>query len=456
MKSLFYFIISVISLFLVFSCNDEITDISTPNAESLIDQAKSKILAMGLDTTDIMDIDDYFVVENDILINKDSLLQFSVTRQYSTTNTVATGQRITIGVDDSKLLDSWASALQRVAFNYSYYTGLELQFNGYDPDADIVISKEPMMFNSRVCAEGEFPVASNGKPGKHVRINSMFYKDIDTFLSYEEKEFLMMHEIGHNLGLRHTDCAVNGEGAGNVGMVKIPGTPNTDSNSYMNSGTCGYSWKGMSEYDAVALKYLFPVVYCTIHFENCTGISDIKFKKGKEYELSRTLIPKKDGYLFTGWHHVENVYTPFSYNYKIKDDKTLYARWTKNGILKEVKCTTYNGENTQTFELYTTSVVTFTSQVNKALNTWSDLRLHNGTYSKLERIDDSYDFSVIIDMRGTGEMDVINNPPYAKHTEKFVLESGKYMLISSLTTELGEQNWGIGNHGSVESTISYY
>lgn len=40
---------------------------------------------MGLDTTDMIEIDGYYVVENDILINKDSLFNVPQTRQYSAT-----------------------------------------------------------------------------------------------------------------------------------------------------------------------------------------------------------------------------------------------------------------------------------------------------------------------------------------------------------------------------------
>ena len=65
---------------------------------------------------------------------------------------------------------------------------------------------------------------------------------------------LMMHELGHNLGLRHTDCFMKGEGNGSYGMVKIPNTPEIDQVSYMNSNTCGLNWNGMPFYDAVALR----------------------------------------------------------------------------------------------------------------------------------------------------------------------------------------------------------
>lgn len=454
-------IVLFISLLLFTSCScDDVTEgiVDNPinNVESVLEQAKNRILLMGLDTTDMIEIDGYYVVENDILINKDSLFNIPKTRQYSATNTVATGQVITIGVDNSALLTAWASALSSVASNYTSYTGMVFKFSGYDPDADIVISKANL-FYSNVCAEGEFPVSSNAKPGKHVRINSVFYKNIDTYLSTNEKIFLMMHEIGHNLGLRHTNCAVNGEGASDVGMVKIPGTPDTDSDSYMNSATCGNSWTGMPKYDAVALKYLFPVVYCTIHFENCTGVSDIKFKKGTEYELSRRLIPQKEGYVFAGWYYgLSNPYIPaIDYSKAITNNLTLYAKWRSPHDLITISGSSFSSFNNKiSFSLTNTTVVTLHSKVIRGLNEWSDIRSYHGTLSKIEN--QEYPDKFIYEIPMEGYMYNLNAEQYVEHSEQFVLEAGDYYLISSFTDRLGEQNEANSKHGSVYTTLSYY
>ena len=85
---IFYFLFSV-SLIAVSSCSDDVTegivDNSIKNTESVLEQAKNRILSMGLDTTDMIEIDGYYVVENDMRMKNDSLCNVPQARQYSST-----------------------------------------------------------------------------------------------------------------------------------------------------------------------------------------------------------------------------------------------------------------------------------------------------------------------------------------------------------------------------------
>src|SRR5207248_9168131 len=62
---------------------------------------------------------------------------------------------------------------------------------------------------------------------------------------------------GHAIGLRHTNWQ-GLETAAPFGANQIPGTPQTDANSVMNSGTGLREWAGFSTYDKLAGFWLYP------------------------------------------------------------------------------------------------------------------------------------------------------------------------------------------------------
>lgn len=364
----------------VYSCTSEDSYIdflsSTYTTDMAFEQAKNTIFAMGLDTTDIVEKGGYYVVENDILINKDSCLYYSPkTRQYRTTYYALSGDTITIGVDNSITVSSgWIEALKEVINIYNEYTGLYFFYAAEGSIPTILISKKDLSSTSgnTVCAQGEFPFPSR-RPGANVYINTGFFRDIDSFLTHNQKVFLLMHEIGHNLGLRHTDCAVNGEGVGSVGMINIPGTsPKTDDESYMNSGTCGVSWTGMPQNDAIALKYLWPFRIYTVSFHGC-NLEEISFNSKYGYILDRTLIPKShtSGKRFAGWYLDSELSNPYDYT-KLKRTVVLYPKWTDYSHVMISTDSDYKGMPIS-FNISETTEVFFECTLYRGSNDWLSL-----------------------------------------------------------------------------------
>lgn len=448
MKRYLFLMLSFVPLFLTMSCNGDFEPCVNAEANELsnsFDKAKHAIYAMGLDTVGICEFEGYYVVENDILINKIELLNKSLTRQYHTTNEVSNNQVITVGVDNTITTASgWIAAIREVLNIYNQYTGLHLIYvESVNPT--IRISKKPIgtIFT---CAQGEFPTKV-GMPGAQIYINTQFWKDIDSFLSAEEKIFLIMHELGHNLGLRHTDCAVKGEGTGSYGMIKIPGTPDVDSNSFMNSSTCGYSWQGMPAYDKVALEYLFPnTPYNAIHFEGC-NLDDIFYYKGDDFLLDRTVVPFRNGYVFVGWHNDKNIYSPYNYETsKIVGNKVLYARWTAGSVSLAASAHSYAG-NSSLYEVKSSGAVKITVRVYKGENTWAEIRNYNDTYFGIW----GNKLTNYINMKPL--MDVSEEVPYVERVLWMFLDKGTYQIQSCFTQGLGSQRNENDKHGYVYTTI---
>ena len=113
----------------------------------------------------------------------------------------------------------------------------------------------------------EFPTNA-GELGAILQINPYTNNINGSPRSHEQDVYMLIHEIGHCLGLRHTDNYVedNYDQYGRfVNKNPIPGTPSNgytsdDPNSVMNSGRMGTynTWSSFSNYDVIAAQYLYP------------------------------------------------------------------------------------------------------------------------------------------------------------------------------------------------------
>ncbi|WP_103867347.1 matrixin family metalloprotease [Aquimarina sp. I32.4] len=69
-------------------------------------------------------------------------------------------------------------------------------------NADIVISGEAEIGLDRSPAGADFPDVANGPVGRFVTIN-LNYDNLDPVLTPNLRYYIMIHELGHNLGLQH-------------------------------------------------------------------------------------------------------------------------------------------------------------------------------------------------------------------------------------------------------------
>lgn len=116
---------------------------------------------------------------------------------------------------------------------------------------DIVVYK-----SSAAGAGGSAGIPSNGVPYKWVAINS----GTEAF-STNVVEQVMTHEIGHCIGMAHTDVADPTSpcgGTGSAGVIHIPGTPTgADPLSVFNACFSSSNTGEFSNFDRIALEYLY-------------------------------------------------------------------------------------------------------------------------------------------------------------------------------------------------------
>ncbi|WP_424494432.1 M57 family metalloprotease [Salinimicrobium sp. GXAS 041] len=204
------------------------------------------------------------LIEGDIIITPQQLERMSgsniTEKQYRTYNLVNQGTVNVIGFTGGGgqgLTSKQRTALQRAINNYNALNiGLNFTLSfgtNYSP-YDIVVYQNP---NGQAGGVAGFP--SNGDPYKYVQI----FSGMNNY-STATNEHVMTHEIGHAVGLRHTDwstrqsCGQSGESAGYDGAVHIPGTPTGyDPDSVMLACFSASEDGNFGYYDRVALEYLY-------------------------------------------------------------------------------------------------------------------------------------------------------------------------------------------------------
>ena len=269
------------ALSLLFSCQNEepIADQKETLEQELeiTPEILSQIEALSLNPEDVETITTTFpdgstrtslLIEGDIAISAaelESMRPVDISnKQYRTYNLVTSPRVIEVigytGLGFNQNLTALQQdALTEAVANYNDLNlglSFNLTFTNDLTNADIIVFQNP---NGAAGGVAGFPSAGN--PYLYVQI----YSGMENY-SLEVNTHVMTHEIGHTLGLRHTDWFTRqscgrpsfGELANPSGAVHIPGTPyRLDPNSVMLS-CFGLDETGeFGRYDIVALEYLY-------------------------------------------------------------------------------------------------------------------------------------------------------------------------------------------------------
>ena len=262
LKSILFGLIAVFAIAVVMtSCEQEAANLDEFNE---IDPVVERIIGLGHQEKDIVELDDFYLVEGCIMYPKN--LEFYIqkeleARQASTHNLVSQTNvtSMTVFVDASiptSGVDTWRPAINAAIADMSGINNSSVNFSLVNSisNADIVIESDGGSLPNNVIASAGFP--SGGQPYNSVIVNLDFFSNMT--VSEAGKRYNMVHELGHCIGLRHTNWVSRGEPADPWGANQIPGTPTSDPNSVMNGGTALSTWAGFSSNDIVAIETLYP------------------------------------------------------------------------------------------------------------------------------------------------------------------------------------------------------
>lgn len=260
------------------SCSEQ--DVAPEQEPAQIsDEVRAQFTDLGFDVSDLR-IEQHhnpltghsgwhYVLENDIVITPQNFQKMLnskvhhigvVGEQYRTTNLVSGNPR-TISVigytgGSNALTTKMRNALQMAIDNYNALNmGLTFTLSfAASTNADIIV------YRVSGSAGGLAGFPEGGDPYKWVQIFSQTNN-----YSTDVNEHVITHEIGHCLGLRHTDyfnrslsCGRGGNEGNEDDAIHIPGTPTGfDSNSIMLSCFSSSEDGEFGNYDKVALEYLY-------------------------------------------------------------------------------------------------------------------------------------------------------------------------------------------------------
>ena len=248
------------------------TDINT---DAVSTETKAKIARLGFGTNNIIKTENGYLVEGDINLTEELLnstpnqllLRIGNTEQYRTTNLVTPIAR-PFKILVSNLGTAFTQGTDLAISRYNAL-GLKITFERITtgtPDITILGFNQKARGGFITLGSSGFPTSA-GAPYNTVKMNTNS-QAYGTNPDVNYVGSVIQHELGHCIGMRHTDyfdrsisCggAFSNEGASTIGAILIPGTPFDATNadgSWMLACSNGGN-RTFNSADITGLNYLY-------------------------------------------------------------------------------------------------------------------------------------------------------------------------------------------------------
>ena len=249
------------------SCSKKEEAVAAPSAVS--QDAMAQIKALGFSTEGVKIVDGGYVVEGDMLLTPEllasapgySTLRVGDEEQYRTTNLVGSLPRVLTVSIGSSFPSAYVTAVDEAIRRYNA-AGLRITMRRITSGtADLPVKYSSNLGAGVLGQSGGFPSGGNPAPGFTLVPNVINSSNTNYIAT------IMAHEMGHCIGMRHTDyynraysCggSASNEGASTVGAILIPGTPSSaEPNSWMLACVGNGVNRPFTANDLTALNYIY-------------------------------------------------------------------------------------------------------------------------------------------------------------------------------------------------------